>query len=102
MITASRRDGFEDITRADGLKGAALVLVCALLIVGLGIALDRSLGDNALSDALIFSSWLFAMGVAAPTSFLKPYSDTARRVMTGFVLGTAFLVFLAVLVFAQR
>lgn len=101
MITASRIDGHEDVTTADGMKGAILAIAVTLLLVAIGVFLDKVLGDNAFASALMFSSWLFGMALAARNTFLKPYSVQAKNVITITVLAAAFLVFLIVFIFAQ-
>lgn len=101
MITASRNEGFEEITTADGIKGAVLTVAFTLLFVAIGVVLDKTLGGNAFATALMFSSWLFGTALAARNTFLKPYSVPARNVITTFSFGIAFLVFLVVFVLVQ-
>lgn len=98
MITASRVDGFEEIATGDGIKGALLAIACTMILVAVGVVLDKTLGDNAFAGALIFSSWLFGMFLAARSTFLKPYSAQARNVITVIGLSIASLVFLVVFV----
>lgn len=101
MITASRVDGFEEVTTADGIKGAILTIALTLLFVSVGVFLDKTLGDNAFAKALIFSSWLFGTALAARNTFLRPYSVQARNVITLIALAIACLVFFVIFVLVQ-
>lgn len=101
MITASRTSEYYGITTADGRKFVILTIAYTLLFVAIGVLLDKTLGDNAIAGALMFSSWLFGAALASRNTFLKPYSVQARNVITSAALSTAFLVFLVVFILLQ-
>lgn len=98
MITSSRINEHNGIAPADGRNFALLTIGYTLLLVAIGVVLDKTLGNNAIAQALMFSSWLFGTALALPNTFLKPYSAAAKNVITITALSTAFLVFLAVFV----
>lgn len=101
MITASRINEHNAITAADGRNFALLTIAYTLLLVAIGVVVDKTLGNNAIAHALMFSSWLFGTALALPNTFLKPYSAPARNVITIAALSTAFLAFLVVFVLLQ-
>lgn len=98
MITTSRIDEHNGITTTDGRKFAILTIAYTLLLVAIGVVLDKTLGNNAIAHALIFSSWLFGTALASRNTFLKPYSAAAKNVITITAFSIAFLVFLVVFV----
>lgn len=101
MITASRINEHNGITTADGRKFAILTIAYTLLLVVIGVVVDKTLGNNVFAHALMFSSWLFGAALASRNTFLKPYSVQARNVITITALSIAFLVFLVVFVLLQ-
>lgn len=101
MITTSRVNEYNGITTADGRKFAVLTIAYTLLLVAIGVVLDKTLGNNAITQALMFSSWLFGSALALPITFLKPYSAAAKNVITITAFSMAFLVFLVVFILLQ-
>jgi hypothetical protein len=81
MITASRCAPLE-ISRADALHSAAWMIGLSLLLTGVGVTLDKTLGENVMTNALLYSAFFIALTLSSSRTFLKPYSQSARRIMT--------------------
>ena len=86
-----------DISLTDGCKSAATILGVTFALTTLGVTLDKTLGDHVAIQALILSSWMIAMVVAAPFTYLKPYSKTAQYVMIGAAVPGFYIFFLVTL-----
>lgn len=78
MITASRCEAL-NISRADALQSAVWMIGLSLLLSAVGIVLDKTLGDNIMTNALLYSAFFIAFTVSSTRTYLKPYSRTARN-----------------------
>lgn len=100
MIAAARcRSG--DISKAEGMKSGALMLTITFVLTAIGVILDKTFGDHAMFDALIFSSFFIALSVSARQTYLKPYSATVRNVITLLVIPAWYLFFLGVMLLQE-
>lgn len=101
MIISSRIDALKDIKTADAKKFTYLSMTITILLVIIGIVMDKTLGDSAFSKALIFSSWPISIAVTIRPTLLKPYSAEAKNLITIFAFAPAFLVFFFTLILLQ-
>jgi len=80
MLTASRC-GSPDISTADALRSAGWMIGLSLALSAIGVYLDKTLGDNLPTNALLHSAFFIAFTVSCTHTFLKPYSRAARNVI---------------------
>ncbi|NNE09531.1 MAG: hypothetical protein HKN20_13300 [Gemmatimonadetes bacterium] len=100
MITAARCGSLE-ISRDEGMKSAALMLGITFVLTAIGVFLDKTYGDHAMFDALIFSSFFIALSVSARLTYLKPYTARARNVITLLIVPAWYLFFLGVMLLQE-
>ncbi|MEM7362512.1 MAG: hypothetical protein AAF525_00695 [Pseudomonadota bacterium] len=86
-----------DMTITDGFKSAATIIGVTFVLTAIGVALDKTLGNHIAIQALMLSSWMIAMAIASPFSYLKPYSKTAQYVMVSAAIPASYFFFLATL-----
>ena len=80
MVTASRC-GPVEISRADAQRSATWMIGVTLALTVLAVALDKTVGEHIMIEALFTSSFFIALTLSSRKTFLRPYSRTARNVM---------------------
>lgn len=98
MITASRCRSV-DFSRADAWNSGVWTIGVTLVLTVLALVLDKTLGDHVMIEALFPASLFIAMTVASRSTYLQPYSRTARGVIItlGCLAWYAFFVGMSVL-----
>lgn len=95
MITAARCESVA-ISRADAGRSAGWMIGTALVLTILGVTLDKTMGPHLAIDALLNSAFFIALTVSSRSTFLRPYSRTARNVLIGVGAVAWYAFFLAV------
>ena len=91
-----KRCGSTDISRKEAWYSAGLMIAVCLLLTAIAIVLDKRYGDHIMIDALINSAFFIGLTVSSNSTFLKPYSAVARRVIIGVSIVGWYLFFLGV------
>ena len=95
MITVSRCKSTE-ISTAEGVRCAILIIVLCLVFTFIGVTLDKTLGPNIYVKAFLNSAFFISFTIACGYTFLKPYSRAARNVIMGLGVPLWYIFFLAV------
>jgi len=79
-----------DVSRSDQLRSAGWLIGGSMVMAIVAIALQWRLGANSLSEALLYGAFPAALMLSSECTYLKPYSQRARMVMS--VGGAAMII----------
>ena len=84
-------------SRDDARRSTAWMIGTCLVLTAIGVTLDKTLGDHALIDALLYSSFFIALTVSSRDVALQNCTRTARIATMALVSLGWYAFFLAVI-----
>lgn len=97
MITVSRYKSVE-ISTAEGIRCAIWNIILCLVLVFIGVTLDKTFEPNVYVKALLNSAFFISFTIACGYTFLKPYSRAARNIIIWLAIPCWYVLFLAIAV----
>ena len=87
MITSSRK-GPVEVSKEEARRSAIWMLGISLLLAVAGVALDKTIGQHIMIEALLYSAFFIAFTISSRFTLLKPYSSGARNsIIVGVCVG---------------